>query len=295
MRRAVILLLIGCTSVQFGAAFAVHLFARLGPGGTVFLRLALAAAVLLVIWRPRVRGRPWPELRLAIGFGLVLGLMNLCFYEALARIPLGPTVTLEFVGPLAVGLWGSRRPLDLVWVALAAAGVLALADPFGGGGLDAGGVALALAAGACWAVYILLSARTGRVWPGASGLAFGMVFGALVALPAGVAQGGADLLTPALLAGGLVVALASSVIPYSLEMEALRTLPEHVFGVLMSLEPAIAALAGFIVLGQGLAAGDVVAIGLVVAASIGVTAAAGRHRRLLASARCEPSPSATVV
>jgi inner membrane transporter RhtA len=293
MRRAVVLLLIACTSVQFGAAFAVTLFDRLGPGGTVFLRLTLAAAVLLVLWRPRVRGRPWPELRLAIGLGLVLGAMNLCFYEALGRIPLGPTVTIEFIGPLAVGLWGSRRPLDLLWVALAAAGVLVLADPFGSGGLDAAGVALALGAGACWAVYILLSARTGRVWPGASGLAFGMGFGALVALPAGVAEGGADLLAPGLLAAGLVVALASSVIPYSLEMEALRTLPEHVFGVLMSLEPAIAALAGFIILGQGLAAGDVAAIGLVVVASIGVTAAAGRQRRLLASSRCEPSPSAT--
>jgi inner membrane transporter RhtA len=293
VRRSVALLLLAGTSVQFGAAFAVHLFDRLGPGGTVLLRLALAAAVLLAIWRPRVRGRSWPELRVAIALGVVLGLMNWCFYEALGRIPLGPTVTIEFIGPLSVGLWGSRRPLDLLWVALAAAGVLALADPFGAGGLDPAGVGLALGAAACWAVYIPLSARTGRVWPGASGLAFGMGFGALVALPAGVAQGGSELLAPGLLAAGLLVALASSVIPYSLEMEALRTLPEHVFGVLMSLEPAIAALAGLVVLGQGLTAGDVVAIALVVVASIGVTTAATRRPVRLASEPCEPSPSAT--
>jgi inner membrane transporter RhtA len=276
VRRAVALLLLAGLSVQFGAAFAVQLFDRLGPGGTVFLRLALAAVVLLAVFRPRVRGRSWAELRLAIALGVTLGLMNWCFYEALGRIPLGPTVTIEFVGPLSVGLWGSRRPLDLLWVALAAAGVIALADPFGEGGLDPAGVALVLGAGACWAVYILLSARTGRVWPGVSGLAFGMGFGALVALPAGIVQGGGELLHPALIAGGLVVALASSVIPYSLEMEALRTLPEHVFGVLMSLDPAIASLAGVIVLGQGLSGADTVAIGAVVVASVGVTTAAAR-------------------
>lgn len=276
MRRAVALLLLAASTVQFGAAFAVHLFDRLGPGGTVFLRLALAAVVLVALFRPGVRGRTWPELRLAIALGLVLGLMNWSFYEALGRIPLGPTVTLEFVGPLSVALWGSRSPLGLLWVGLAAMGVITLADPFGGGGLDPAGVALALGAGACWAVYILLSARTGRVWPGVSGLAFGMGFGALVALPAGIAQGGSDLLQPALIGGGLVVALASSVIPYSLEMEALRTLPEHVFGVLMSLDPAIASLAGLVVLGQGLSTGDAIAIALVVVASIGVTTAAHR-------------------
>jgi len=278
VRRAVGLLLLAGATVQFGAAFAVQLFDRLGPGGTVLLRLALAAVVLVAVFRPRVRGRSPAELRLAVALGLVLGLMNWSFYEALGRIPLGPTVTIEFIGPLSVGLWGSRRPLDLLWIALAAAGVVALADPFGAGGLDPAGVALALGAGACWAAYILLSARTGRVWPGVSGLAFGMGFGALVALPAGIVQGGAELLHPALIAGGLVVALASSVIPYSLEMEALRTLPEHVFGVLMSLDPAIASLAGLVLLGQGLSTGDVAAIACVVVASIGVTAGAAAQR-----------------
>jgi inner membrane transporter RhtA len=290
MKRAVALVLTGCLTVQFGAAFAISLFDRLGPAGMVFLRLTFAAIVLLALWRPVVRGRPRRDLRLAIGFGLVLGLMNWSFYEALDRIALGPTVTIEFIGPLAVAVWGSRRPLDLLWVGLAATGVILLTDPFGAGGLDAVGVALALGAGVCWAVYILLSARTGRVWPGASGLAFGMVFGAMVAAPAGIVQGGAELLNPALLGAGLVVALASSVIPYSLEMEALRTLPESVFGVMMSLEPAIAAMAGLVVLGQGLSAPSVVAIGLVVVASAGATLGA---RRRLPSSACSSSPSVT--
>jgi inner membrane transporter RhtA len=277
VKRAVVLVLLGCTTVQFGAAFAVHLFDELGPGGTVFLRLTLAAAVLLLVWRPVLRGRSARDLRLVGALGVTLGLMNWSFYESLDRIPLGAAVTLEFVGPLAVGLSGSRRPRDLLWVAFAATGVVTLADPFGSGGLEPAGVALALGAGGCWATYILLSARVGAAWSGVSGLAGAMALGALVAAPAGIAQGGADLLHPALLAGGLAVALASSVIPYSLEMEALRTLPAHVFGILMSLEPALAALAGLLVLSQGLAATDVLAIALVVTASVGVTATAARR------------------
>jgi inner membrane transporter RhtA len=282
VRRSVALVLAAGISVQFGAAFAVSLFDRLGPSGTVFLRLGFAAVVLLVLWRPRVRGRSRRDLALAGAFGLTLGLMNWSFYEALDRIPLGPTVTIEFVGPMAVALWGSRRPLDLLWVALAAGGVVLLTDPFGSSGLELTGVLLALAAGACWAVYILLSARTGRVWPGASGLAVAMVVGAFVAMPAGVAQGGSELLSPVLLGSALVVALASSVIPYTFEMEALRTLPEHVFGVMMSLEPAIAAMAGLVVLGQGLSGLHAVAIGFVVVASAGATARARIPDRAMA-------------
>ncbi len=271
MRRAVGLLLLAGTSVQFGAAFAITLFDRLGPAGTVLLRLTFAAIVMVVLLRPVVRGRSREDLRLAVALGLVLGLMNWTFYEALDRLPLGPTVTLEMVGPLGVAVWGSRRPLDLLWVLLAGAGVVLLANPFGAGGLDPAGVALALAAGACWAAYILLNQRTGRVWPGVSGLAFAMGFGALVAAPAGIAQGGAELLHPALLAGGLAVALASSVVPYSLEMVALRRLPAGVFGVLMSLEPAIATLAGLVVLGQALHVAELAAIVLVVLGSAGAT------------------------
>jgi inner membrane transporter RhtA len=271
---AVGLLLLGALSIQFGAAFAVTLFDQVGPGGTVFLRLLFGAAILLVVFRPRVKGRSKQDLRLAGAFGVVLGLMNWSFYEAIDRIPLGACVTIEFVGPLAVAIWGSRRPLDLVWVALAGAGIVLLADPFSGGGLDGFGVGLALFAGSCWGIYILLSARTGRVWPKASGLAVGCAIAALITLPAGVHQGGGDLLSPAILASGALVGLACSVIPYSLEMEALRRLPEGVFGVLMSLEPAIAALAGLVVLGQGLSAVDIVAIGLVVIASAGAAAEA---------------------
>jgi len=274
---AVAMVLAAAGSLQVGAAFAVTLFDDLGPGGAAFLRLALAAVVLLALWRPRVRGHPRADLRVAGAFGVALGLMNWSIYEAIDRIPLGVAVTIEFWGPLAVAVVGSRRPLDLLWAALAAGGILLLADP-GGGAIDAAGVALALLAGGCWAAYIALSARTGRVFPGGTGLAIAMAVGALVVLPAGVAQGGGALVQPGLLAGALVVALASSVLPYSLELEALRRLPAAVFGVLMSLEPAVAALAGLVVLGQSLVAREWVAIVLVVAASAGAAALGTRGR-----------------
>jgi len=263
--RGVALVVAAVSSLQFGAGFAVTLFDELGPAGAAFLRLAIAAAVLVALWRPRVRGRPASDLRLAAAFGITLGLMNLCIYEAMDRIPLGIAVTIEFWGPLAVAVAGSRRPLDLLWVVLAAAGILLLADP-GGGSLDRDGIAFALAAGGLWAIYILLSARTGQVWPGGTGLAIAMVCGALVTLPAGL---DADLLQPELLAAGAALALASSVIPYSFELEALRRLPARVFGVLMSLEPAVAALAGLVVLGQALGGVEWLAIALVVVASAG--------------------------
>ena len=263
--------------IQFGAAFAATLFDNLGPGGTVFLRLAFAAVMLCALWRPRLRGHPAADLRVAIAFGLTLGGMNWAFYESIDRIPLGVAVTLEFVGPLGVAVAGSRRALDGLWVVLAAAGILLLARPWeSGGGLDELGVALAFGAGALWAAYILLSARTGRLFPGGTGLALAMVFGALLTLPAGIVQGGSALLEPELLAAGVAVALVSSVIPYSLELEALRRLPESVFGVLMSLDPAVAALAGLVVLDQALGGVDLLAIAFVVVASAG--AAALGHR-----------------
>lgn len=275
--KPIALLLLAGTSIQFGAAFAVTLFDRLGAGGAVFLRLLSAAVIMAVVLRPRVRGRTREDLRLPVAFGVVLGLMNWSFYESLERIPLGACVTIEFVGPLGVAVWHSRRALDGLWIALAATGIVVLANPFGTGGLDAFGVFLALVTGGFWALYIVLSARTGRVWPGASGLAVAMVVGAAVTLPAGVVQGGPELLAGGMLAAGVLVGLASSVVPYSLEMEALRQLPQGVFGVLMSLEPAIAALAGFVVLGQNLAALELAAIALVVIACAGAAAdAAGR-------------------
>jgi inner membrane transporter RhtA len=261
--RGVALVVAAVTSLQFGAGLAVTLFDELGPAGAACLRLSIAAVVLLAIWRPSPRG----DLRLAAAFGITLGLMNLCIYEAMDRIPLGIAVTIEFWGPLAVAVIGSRRPLDLLWVALAATGIVLLADP--GGTLDKTGVAFAFVAGALWAVYIGLSARVGRVFPGGSGLAIAMVFGALVTLPVGLDS---DLLAPEVLAVGAVVAIASSVLPYSFELEALRHIPTRVFGVLMSLEPAVAALAGLVVLGQALGGVEWLAVGLVVVASAGATA-----------------------
>jgi inner membrane transporter RhtA len=198
--------------------------------------------------------------------------MNLTFYEAIARIPLGIAVTVEFAGPLAVAIALSRRKLDALWVVLAAAGILLLAR--GGGDIETGGVLLALLAGAFWAAYILLSARAGQAFPGGSGLAIAMVVGGVALLPVGVVGGGSELLDPGLLAAGAGVALLASAIPYSLELEALRRLPAQAFGILMSLEPALAALAGFVILGEGLRPRDVIAIVLVAAASAGASLSA---------------------
>jgi inner membrane transporter RhtA len=199
--------------------------------------------------------------------------MNLCIYESFARIPLGIAVTIEFAGPLGLAVALSRRRLDLACAALAAIGIVLLADP-GGGAVDGLGVALALVAAACWAAYILIAQAAGRVFSGGHGVALAMTVAVLVPLGPGIAGAGSDLFKPQWLAIGCAVALMSSVLPYSLETEALRRLPANVFGVLMSLEPAVAAIAGLVVLGQGLRARDVVAIAFVIAASIGVTRAA---------------------
>jgi inner membrane transporter RhtA len=263
-----VLVLGGVASVQFGAAFAKTLFDEVGPGGAVWLRVLFAALILCALLRPSLRGRSAAHWRLILAYGFVLVAMNLTYYESLDRIPLGIAVTFEFVGPLGVAVAGSRHALDLLWVALAAAGILLLSD-FGGTDLDGLGVALALIAGAFWAAYILLSARVGQVFPGGGGLALAMLVAVVPLAPFGVADGGTDLLVLSVLAVGFAVAMLSSAIPYTLELEALRRLPAGVFGVLMSLEPALAATAGFIVLGEDLAAREVVAILLVVAASAG--------------------------
>jgi inner membrane transporter RhtA len=278
---AVALVLGGVTSLQVGAAIGRTLFDDVGPAGAVLLRSGFAALALVALWRPTLRSHGTAELRLAVGFGLVLGAMNLCIYESIARIPLGIAVTLEFVGPLGVAIAGSRRALDALWVALAAAGILLLSNG-GTSDLDTLGVLFAVAAGGLWAAYIVLNARLGRAFSSGQGLAIAMTVGALVLLPVGIAGGGSRLLDPAVLAIGLGVALLSSAVPYSLEMEALRRLPTHVFGVLMSLEPAVAALAGLAVLGQGLSAREWVAIVLVVVASAG--AARGARAPLPAEA-----------
>ena len=221
-------------------------------------------------------GHAGGDLWTAAAFGVSLGGMNLCFYEAIDRIPLGIAVTIEFLGPLGVAVALSRRRLDLAWVVLAGLGIALFADRGEGEALDPTGVAFVLGAAAFWAAYILLSVRTGRAFPGGSGLTLAMAVAAALLVPIGVADGGGALLEPGLLAAGAGVAVLASAIPYTLELEALRRLPEGVFGIFMSLEPAVAALAGLAVLGQGLGARDVVAIGLVVAASAGASVFAPR-------------------
>jgi inner membrane transporter RhtA len=267
------LVVVAITSLQFGAALAGTIFDEIGPAGTALLRSLFAAAILMVVWRPSLRGHAPRDVRLLALFGLVLGAMNLCIYESFSRIPLGIAVTIEFAGPLAVAAALSRRRLDLAAVALAAVGIVLLADP-GGGAVDALGVVLALVAAACWAAYILIAQAAARVFTGGRGLAIAMAFAVLVPLGPGLVGAGTDLLAPQWLAIGCAVALMSSVLPYSLETEALRRLPAHVFGVLMSLEPAVAAIAGWVVLGQGLRARDIAAIGLVTTASVVVVRAA---------------------
>jgi inner membrane transporter RhtA len=257
-------------SVQIGAAIATTLFDQIGPAGAVLLRLFSAALLLLAAWRPRLRGRSAEELRLAVLFGVVLALMNLSFYEAIARIPLGIAVAIEFVGPLAVAVAGSRRRLDLLWVGLAVAGILALTRG-AASDLDALGVLFALLAGCMWGAYILINARVGRAFEGTSGLTLAMCVAALVAAPVGLAEAGGHLFEPQTLALGAAVGLLSSAIPYTLELEALRRIAPHVFGVLMSLEPGVAALAGLTLLGQSLGVRAVIGIALVTVASIGVS------------------------
>jgi inner membrane transporter RhtA len=239
------------------------------------MRIVFAAVVLAALWRPSLRGHDRTDLLLIGAFGLTLAAMNFTFYESIDRIPLGAAVTCEFVGPLGVAVFGSRRPRDLGWVALAAAGILLLAAP-SGSGLNAPGVILALVAGGCWAAYILLSARTGRTFPGGTGLALAMIVASILILPVGIAQGGGGLLNAEVLGVGLAVAVLSSLVPYSLEIEALRRMPAHVFGVLMSLEPAAAAIAGLIVLHEVLKANEWAGMGLVIVASAGATRFATR-------------------
>jgi inner membrane transporter RhtA len=258
-------------SVQFGAALAATLFARIGPAGTVWLRLLFGSIVLMAIARPSLRGRGRRELVLMVSFGLVLGAMNLSFYEALHRIPLGIAVSLEFVGPLTVAVAGSRRAVDLLWVALAVGGIVALTHVGGSHSLSALGVGLALLAGTFWGIYIVLNARLGQLYEGVSGLALALSVGALALAPLGLAEGGGQLWTVESLLLGAAVGLLSSAIPYTFEMEALRRIAPPVFGVLMSIEPAVAALAGLAVLGQQLALRELVGIGLVVAASVGAS------------------------
>jgi len=274
---APLLVLAAAASVQVGAAFAKGLFDEVGPTAVVFLRLAFGGTAVWLLARPRVRGRSRHDLTLVLALGVVLAVMNTSFYAALDRVPLGIAVTVEFIGPLAVAVASSRRPLDLLWVALAAAGILLLAEP--GGDLDPVGIALAAFAGVCWGVYIVVGVRVGRAWAGSSGLAVSMAVGAALTAPWGIAAGGAALLRPVVLVGGAAVGVLSSALPWSLELEAMRRLPTHVLGVLMSAAPGIAAVTGLVVLGERLSARAVASVGLVVAASVGASLGA-RDREL---------------
>ncbi|MEU1078591.1 EamA family transporter [Streptomyces sp. NPDC005878] len=266
-------------SVQFGSAVAVMLMPRAGAAGVVTLRLAAAALVLLVLCRPGLRGYRRADWGTVVAFGAAMAGMNGLFYQAVDRIPLGTAVTLEVLGPLALSVLASRRLVNFVWAGLALAGVALLGSGGGEGfgSLDLAGAAFALGAGACWAVYILFSARTGRRFPQADGLALAMAVAAVLSLPLGVVQSGAELLVPSTIGLGAAVAILSSVLPYTLELLALRRLPASTFAILMSLEPAVAATAGFLVLHQALSVTDAVAIALVIGASVGaVRSQAGR-------------------
>ncbi|SDK49691.1 inner membrane transporter RhtA [Nonomuraea maritima] len=265
------LVLLGILSVQLGAGFAKELFAALPPSAVVFLRIAAGALIMGAFARPRLRGLSRGAWAVGIAFGLTLALMNLTFYEALSRLPMGVAVAIEFLGPLGVAVAASRRRIDLLWVALAAAGVTMLAPWTESASVSWAGIGFAAAAGVCWAAYILLSSAAGQRFPGTTGLSFAMIVSALAVAPVGVTTGGADLLQPHLLLIGLGVGLLSSVIPYSLELNALRRMPKHVFGILMSLEPAVAALIGLLILGEVLHVQQWAAILCVVAASLGST------------------------
>ncbi len=275
MRRAVWLVLAGIISVQVGAAIAKGLFDEVSPTGMVLLRLATSALVFAVLVRPRLRGRSRSDWLVALGFGASLALMNWAIYQSFARIPLGLAVTIEFIGPLIVAVLGSRRARDLIWVGLAGLGVLLLGfDPEG---ITLPGVLFALLAGAGWAAYILLSASTGRRWPGLDGLTVASVVGVLLLLPYAATSGADGLLRTEVLVAGAAIGLLSSVIPYSLELVALRSLPTAAFGILMSLEPAAAALAAIVILGEHLGPLQWLAVVCVVIASVGATRAAARR------------------
>jgi inner membrane transporter RhtA len=266
---AIWLVLAGIASVQFGAALAKHLFDRIEPTAMVWLRLVTSAVVLVLIARPALRGRSRDDWLTMVAFGLSLGTMNWAIYQSFARIPLGLAVTIEFAGPLVLAVVMSRRARDLVWVGLAALGVGLLG--FERTDLDPVGIGFALLAGACWAAYILLSVRTGRRWAGLDGLAMASVVASLLLAPLAIPAGGSDLLDPQILLLGAAVGLLSSVIPYAADLTALRTIKPGVFSILMSLEPAAAALAGMLLLQEFLSPLQWTAVAAVTAASVGAT------------------------
>lgn len=275
MSSSVALVLGSCISLQFGAALAVQLFPALGSWGVSALRLTIAALVLLVAVRPRVRGWNRSQWLAVIAFGLSLAGMNGSFYAALERIPLGTAVAIEFLGPLVLAAVLTRRLVDFAWVALALVGMALLGvDSALGAALDGLGVVFTLIAATFWALYIRASARVGQLVPGMGGLAVALVVASVALLPFGVPAAAASFAQPHLLALAAGTALLASVVPYTLELLALRRLPQRVFGVLLSLEPVVAAAAGWLLLSQEMSALRIAAVALVVAASIGTALAA---------------------
>lgn len=269
-----VLVLIAIASVQFGAALAKGIFDAAHPATLAFLRAAIASLIFLCIARPRLAGRSRGDWTVAAGYGLCLSGMNLLIYLSIERIPIGLAVTLEFVGPLALAVLGSRRAVDLLWVGLAAVGVVLLGS--GPTGLDSIGVALALGAGTLWACYIVLAGPVGRRWDGTSGLTVGSLIGAAALAGPGLMLAGGSLGDPRVLVVIALVALLSTVIPYGLELRARRRIAAGTFGILMSLGPAAAALFAWLVLGEVLHPIEWLAMAGVIAASIGAirTAAA---------------------
>jgi inner membrane transporter RhtA len=262
--------LVSITSVQLGASISEGLFHDIGPLGTTFLRLSLAAVFFLLICRPSFHGYNRQQILTVLAFGITVVIMNGAFYVAIARIPLGIAVTLEFVGPLGVSLLQSRRLKDLIWVVVAAAGIVLLAPIGDHSTIDPIGIILALLAGIFWGIYILLNVQIGSRFTGGTGLSLSMLIAAILSAPMGIIDGGTHLIVPHTLLIGVGVALLSTVIPFSLELEALRRLPSRVFGILMSIEPAMATLLGFLILKQTIDLREILAIVLIIAASIGV-------------------------
>ncbi len=269
---AVAVLLTAMLSIQSGAAMAKHLFNALNPYGVTTLRLLFAALILLAIWHPwkkPPRGKEWLVIVL---FGASLGLMNMLFYLSIARIPLGIAVALEFTGPLAVALFHSHRRIDWLWIAGALAGIILL-SPFNrfSAPLNPAGILYAFGAGICWALYIVFGKKASNSVHGGIATSLGMTAAALIILPIGFINAGTSMFLPAILPTAFCVALLSSAIPYSLEMIGLSNLPTRTFSILMSLEPAVGTVLGFIFLREELNAIQLIAIALVIIASVGST------------------------
>ena len=277
MLMPVAFILVAAFSVQGGAAIAKGIFPVVGVAGTAAIRIVLSAVILLAVFRPAVRRFTAAQWRAVIPYGITIGVMNLLFYQALVRIPLGLAVALEFLGPLALAIVGSRRALDIVWVALAIAGIALIAPFQAEGAVDPIGVIYALLTGACWAAYIVLGGRVSQRLDAGVAVAIGMSIAALVVTPYALVDGGIEKFAPGLIVACVALAVFSSALPFTLEMKALRLLPSRTFSVLMSLEPVIAALCGLLLLGEHLTRAQWIAVALVVTASAGATASARRR------------------